>query len=116
MFPCQYIVHLKTNFCPLDAQAMSDLKDHYNRGVEPNKQLPKFSNRLDQEQDNLTVDGIVISNDDKFNHYFPKIYNSVIFSTKTLNKKSKTVQECGFLLSWGTQQSCYICNPSLYFR
>ena len=35
----QYIVHLEKNFCPLDAQATSDLKAHYNMGMEPNKQL-----------------------------------------------------------------------------
>lgn len=34
VLPCQYIVHLETNFCPLDAQAIADLKSHYNRGIE----------------------------------------------------------------------------------
>ena len=47
VLPCQYTVHLETNFCPLDAQSVADLKQHYKRGMEPNEQLQQFGTRLD---------------------------------------------------------------------
>ena len=90
VLPRQYIVHLETNFCPLDAQAIADLKSNYNRGMEQNEQLLKFGTRLDQEQDNLAVDGVIITNDDKFNHYLTEIYNGGIFSTEAITQWTET--------------------------
>ena len=90
VFPRQYIIHLETSFCHLDAQAVADLKQHYKREIKPNKQLQQFGTRLDREQDNLGVGGVIISNDDKFNRYLIEIYNSGMFSTETITQWTKT--------------------------
>ena len=94
VLPRQYIVHLETNFCPLDTQTISNLKAHYNRGAEPNKQLPKFDNGLDQEKDNLAVDGVIVSNDDKFNHDLTNIsfFEGKLRSMKTVHRLTAKVQ------------------------
>ena len=85
-----YIVHLETNFCPLDAQSVADLKQHYKRGMEPNEQLQQLCTRLDQEQDNLRVEDVIISNNDQFNHNLTEIYNSGMFSAETITQRTET--------------------------
>ena len=78
VLPRQYITHLELNYCPLDVQAVKELKEHYYRGWEQsaNKKLEKFATRLDHEQGRLAIDGIIIPNDDKFQHYLTEVYNS----------------------------------------
>lgn len=45
---------------------------------------------MDQEQDNLAVDGVLITNDDKFNHYLTEIYNGRIFFTEAITQWTET--------------------------
>ena len=45
---------------------------------------------MNQEQDNLRVDSVIISNDDKSNHYLTEIHNSGMFSTETITQWTET--------------------------
>ena len=84
--PREYIVNLETNHCPLDVTAIEELKDHYYRGKQPDERLSKFATRLDVEQARLAIDGIVIPNDDKFQHYLSEIYKSGIFTLEAITQ------------------------------
>ena len=71
MLPRQCITYLEQNHCQLNAQAIKELKAHYVRPCDRsnNVQLEAFPRRLDQEQEQLVVDGVIITTEDKFNHY-----------------------------------------------
>ena len=88
VLPREYIVHLETNYCPLDVQAIKEVKEHFYRGWDraANKRLSKFSTRLDQEQGRMAIDGVIIPNDDKFQHYLTEIDNSGIFSAEAITQ------------------------------
>ena len=45
---------------------------------------------MNQEQDNLRVDSVITSNDDKFNHYLTEICNSGMFSKETTTQWTET--------------------------
>ena len=72
-------------------QAIKEVKDHFYRGWDraANERLSKFSTRLDQEQGRMAIDGVIVSNDDNFQHYLTEIYNSGIFSAEAITQWTK---------------------------
>ena len=86
VLPREYIDHLETDHCPMDVSAIDDIKANYYRGKGMDERLSKFATRLDKEQTRLTVDGVVIPDPDKFQHYLSEIYKSGIFTTEAITQ------------------------------
>ena len=86
VLPREYIDHLETDHCPMDVSAIDDIKANYYRGKGMDERLSKFTTRLDEEQTRLTVDGVVIPDPDKFQHYLSEIYKSGIFTTEAITQ------------------------------
>ena len=87
--PRDFIVHLEDEWCPLDEQAIKEVREHYFRGWQHSAQpkpegLKKFAKRLDEEQAALAADGVTISDGDKERHYLLQVYRSGIFARDTL--------------------------------
>ena len=87
--PRDIIVHLEDEHCPLDEQAIKDVREHYFRGwqhqARPKPEgLKKFAKRLDEEQAALGRDGVTITDGDKERHYLLQIYRSGVFPRDTL--------------------------------
>ena len=82
VWPEDYINHLVTRFCPLDSQAIDEVKEEYKRGWDNanGDLIAKFGDRLDQEQTAFTRDGVAISNDEKYRHYVKEMYKSGQFT------------------------------------
>ena len=55
------------------------------------ERLSKFATRLDEEQDRLAVDGVVIPDPDKFQHYLSEIYKSGIFTTEAITQWTEKI-------------------------
>ena len=89
VLPREYIDHLETDHCPMGVSAIDDIKVNYYRGKGMDKRLSKFATRLDEEQDRLAVDGVVIPDPDKFQHYLSEIYKSGIFTTEAITQWTK---------------------------
>ena len=86
VLPCEYIVHLETEHCPMDPTAIKDIKGHYYRRKETHERLRKFATWLDEEQNRLAVDGIIIQKTDKFQRYLSKVYKSGIFMVEAITQ------------------------------
>lgn len=85
VLPREYIVHLETDHCPMDVTAIEDIKANYYRG-KGDERLSKFATRLDEEQTRLVVDGVIIPDPDKFQHYMSEIYKSGIFTVEAITQ------------------------------
>ena len=88
VLPRQYIEHLEREHCQLDEPAVQELTDHYNRPWDRagGELLPSYGTRLDEEQQQLAVDGVVITDADKHRRYMLEIYGSGVFSVETITQ------------------------------
>ena len=82
VWPEDYINHFVAEFCPLDSQAIDEVKEHYKRGwnLAGNELLSKFGDRLDQEQEQFDRDGVPITDGEKYRHYIKQMYSSGRFT------------------------------------
>ena len=82
VWPEDYTSHLTTRFCPLDSQAVDEVKEEFKRGWDHanGELIGKFGDRLDQEQTAFTRDGVTISNEEKYRHYIKEMYRSGQFT------------------------------------
>ena len=88
ILPRKFITNLETNFCPLDMNAVPNMKSNYYRGWETNEPLVQFPKRLKEEQASLALNGVTITIDDVFDHYLRKLYASRGFSKKTVIERN----------------------------
>lgn len=88
VLPRQYIEHLEREHCPLDEPAVQELTDHFNRPWDKagGELLPSYGTRLDEEQQQLAVDGVIITDADKHRRYMLEIYGSGVFSVETITQ------------------------------
>ena len=84
VLPREHITNIKTKHCPLNVKKIAEQKAHCNRGWEYDENLRQSPKRLNEEQSSLQLDGVTISNDNKFSHYLRKLYRSGTFTDKTV--------------------------------
>ena len=82
VWPEDYLNHFTTRFCPLDSQAIDEVKEEYKRGWDHanGELIAKFGDRLDQEQTAFGRDGVAITDAEKYRHYIKEMYKSGQFS------------------------------------
>ena len=86
VLPREYIDHLEADHCPMDVSVIDDMKENYYRGKGMDERLSKFATRPDEEQNSLAVDGVIIPDPDKFQHYLSEIYKSGIFTMEAITQ------------------------------
>jgi hypothetical protein len=90
--PIQILQHLDTRWCPLDVQAMKNLRLAYYTEWDNDIHLTAFGKRLDDNQIRIERFGITISDDDKFQFYLKQMYASNHFDKKEMTEwENKTV-------------------------
>ena len=91
VLPQEYITNLKTKHCPLDVNKIAELKTHYNRGLESNKNLRRLPKQLNKEEASIHIDGLTNNKDDKFSHYLRKLHQSGTFTDETAIKRNNNL-------------------------
>ncbi len=77
MIPIQILEHLDTQWCPLEVRTKKQLKaDFYADWDSTIMHITAFGLKLDKEQKQLELLGIVISIDNKLQFYMEQIYAS----------------------------------------
>ena len=74
---------------PSDHQDHQELKHCYRRAWESDKHVSQLAPRLNQEQEDLASHAIIISNDDKCQHYMVQMYDLGQFDARTMTKWEK---------------------------
>jgi hypothetical protein len=80
----EYINHLDEKWCKLDTRETKKLKKHYYRGweIDHEEHIEEFIKRLNEEQISLGRDKVVISNDDKLQHFLEEMYDCGMFDRR----------------------------------
>jgi hypothetical protein len=74
--PHQIFEHLNKRWCPLDVQAKKVLKKESYTKWDANEHLTTFGKRLNDDQRALVRLDVTIADDNKFQFYLEKIYDS----------------------------------------
>jgi hypothetical protein len=83
--PIQILKHLNTRWCPLNVRAKKQLKAEFYANWDSSiMHITAFGLKLDKEQKQLELLGILISNKDKLQFYMEQIYASNILDKKEM--------------------------------
>ena len=90
--PIAFLNHLKTVWCRLDTNAIKEMKDAYYEEWDSDVHITKFISRLNKEEKALARDGIVITAEDKLQHFILQMYASNCFDEKQMMEWEKKTQ------------------------
>ena len=90
--PIAFLNHLKTVWCRLDTNAIKEMKDAYYEEWDSDVHITKFISKLNKEEKALARDGIVITAEDKLQHFILQMYASNCFDEKQMMEWEKKAQ------------------------
>jgi len=87
--PIAFLEHLKTVWCRLDTSAIKEMKDAYYEEWDSDTHITKFISKLNKGEKALARDGIVITAEDKLQHFILQMYASNCFDEKQMMEWEK---------------------------
>ena len=79
-----YLDHLETKWCKLTTSNIKEMKANYYQKWSQELHITDFGKYLDDEQIELGKAGVIISEDDKLQHYTEQMYDSHQFTRKMM--------------------------------
>ena len=90
--PKNFLDHLRTIWCRLDTSAIKEMKDAYYEEWDSNMHITKFISQLNKGQKALARDDIVITAEDKLQHFILQMFASNCFDEKQMMEWEKKPQ------------------------